>query len=395
MSNLKQDENIENFLSSSKCGIVVNLLTKHKIKLWEAPDFGSDKNLNQLDDLLMKISDESGLMEDELKLILVKLQRHSIQKLEENKNFQRDGTCLFRIKVFGNSDKNKIDKSIQANISMTGNELKQFLIQNFKLDCDHLKLICNGKVIKDEATLSYQEIKNHSTLMALCVYEKAIQNLKEDTREAKMIMDIKEAVNFLTSESLKNGNNFSQKIKLQNQNGFTLKLSENDQSCLTIAMILHEKSKISIKKKDFLKALILLAEAEKEFLNCQDKSLLQNVDNYALLNLDIIWCYLNMESLNDLKNAEERMEICENGLKKCYGSDLGRLMSLKSDMVNKYTPIFVRLNLLKAILKYHRGKKNESREFLDMASREMKKILVDDDKVAHGWLQIKFFFQFF
>ncbi|RNA00253.1 NEDD8 ultimate buster 1-like [Brachionus plicatilis] len=51
-------------------------------------------------------------------------------------------------------------------------------------------------------------------------------------------------------------------------------------------------------------------------------------------------------------------------------------------MVNKYTPIFVRLNLLKAILKYYRGKKNETRQFLDTAMQEMKKILVDDDKVA-------------
>ncbi|RMZ97060.1 NEDD8 ultimate buster 1-like, partial [Brachionus plicatilis] len=90
----------------------------------------------------------------------------------------------------------------------------------------------------------------------------------------------------------------------------------------------------------------------------------------------------NLESLNDLKNAEERLKICEDGLKRCYGSDLSRLMTIKSDMVNKYTPIFVRLNLLKAILKYYRGKKNETRQFLDTAMQEMKKILVDDDKVA-------------
>lgn len=380
----ESEASLEAFLNSPKCMSVINILTMHKIKLWEAPDFVSDQNQDQLNELLMKISDESGLMEEELKNILIQLQRHSVKKFEENKKFQKDGTCVFRVKVVGNLNQNNIDKSIQVNISMTGNELKSFLIQNCQLDCDKLKIICNGKVIKDNFPLFTQEIKNHSTLMVLCVYEKIIQNLKEETRDAKMIMDIKEAVSLLTSESMAQDQQLSKDIKLQNQNGYTLKLSENDQACLTMAMILHEKAKILIKKKKFFKALILLAEADKEFLTCQDKSLLQNVDNYALLNLDIIWCYLNIESLNDLKNAEERVKICEDGLKKCYGADLSRLMTIKSDMVNKYTPIFVRLNLLKAILKYHRGKKNEAREFLDLAMKEMKKIMVDDDKVVQG-----------
>jgi hypothetical protein len=53
----------------------------------------------------MKLSDESGLVEDELKDILIKLQNHSIFKLEENKRFNRDGIAVFKVKIIGNNSK--------------------------------------------------------------------------------------------------------------------------------------------------------------------------------------------------------------------------------------------------------------------------------------------------
>ncbi|CAF0966900.1 unnamed protein product [Brachionus calyciflorus] len=373
---------LEKFLNSDKCLMIVNLLTKLKIKLWELPDLTLPESHTEFDSLLMKLSDESGLIEFELKEILIKLQKHSIKKLEENKKYQKDGSCFFRVKIIGNLNHSLSSQNLETNINQTGLELKKLIMTKYNLNCDSLKLICNGKVIKEDLVLFQQEIKNHSTLMAICVYEKVLKNLAEDTKEAKMISDIKDAVNLLTCEKIKNYENFNRGLKLQNQNGVTLNLSENDERCLTTAMILHEKSKILMKKKNFLKSVILLAEADNEFKGCEDKSLLERVDNYALLNMDIIWCYLNMENLNDLKNAEERLKICEECLKKCYGFDLSRLNSIKSETVNKHTPIFVRLNLLKAILNYHKGKRKECKEFLDMASRDLKKISVDDDKIT-------------
>lgn len=54
-------------------------------------------------------------------------------------------------------------------------------------------------------------------------------------------------------------------FKIKNQNGMTLEISKQDENYLTIAMILHEKGKLLIKSKDYIKALILLAEADNEF----------------------------------------------------------------------------------------------------------------------------------
>lgn len=50
----------------------------------------------------MKISDESGLMECEVKKILVKLQKHSMEKLENNRRYRSEGIANFKLKIIGN-----------------------------------------------------------------------------------------------------------------------------------------------------------------------------------------------------------------------------------------------------------------------------------------------------
>ncbi len=52
----------------------------------------------------MKLSDESGLIESELKDILKRIQAHSIKKLEDNKRFNNEGIAKFKIKVIGNNN---------------------------------------------------------------------------------------------------------------------------------------------------------------------------------------------------------------------------------------------------------------------------------------------------
>ncbi len=109
---VKDDANsIETFLNSVRVISIVNLLTKYKIKLWELDnidDAESDrnnnntKNHNKLDELLMKLSDESGIDEEEVKRILARLQTHSKSKLEDNRRFSASGIAKFKLKIIGN-----------------------------------------------------------------------------------------------------------------------------------------------------------------------------------------------------------------------------------------------------------------------------------------------------
>ena len=52
----------------------------------------------------MKLSDESGLIESEVKEIVIKLQKHSIEKLEANKRYTKEGIAVLSVKIVGNNN---------------------------------------------------------------------------------------------------------------------------------------------------------------------------------------------------------------------------------------------------------------------------------------------------
>lgn len=63
------------------------------------------------------------------------------------------------------------------------------------------------------------------------------------------------------------------------------------------------------------------------------------MDNYALLNLDIVWCYLCLKSVSQVPEAEERLRRCEQNFHKSYGPNLERLMALKGTTGTVYFPV--------------------------------------------------------
>lgn len=61
---------------------------------------------------------------------------------------------------------------------------------------------------------------------------------------------------------------------------------------------------------------------------CTSK-ILNSVDNYALLDLDIAWCYLCLQSFVHLPEAYERLKRCEERFQRSYGPNLERLIAVK------------------------------------------------------------------
>jgi len=148
-------------------------------------------------------------------------------------------------------------------------------------------------------------------------------------------------------------------------------------SALILAMSFHEKGKAAIRRFDYELALVLLIEAMEEYRKCR-LELLKTVDNYALMNLDIAWCYLKLGNMTELPNAASRLSDCESSFVQTYGANLERLNAVKG-RVGEESVLFVRMNLLQAIVQYHSGHIRKAKELFRKVECEIKKLLVPED----------------
>jgi tetratricopeptide (TPR) repeat protein len=160
------------------------------------------------------------------------------------------------------------------------------------------------------------------------------------------------------------------------QSGKSLDLPAAERSALIIAMSLHEKGRAALKRRDYPAALVLLLEADSEFAACSS-DLLRMVDNYAILSLDIAWCYLSLHAVSELPLAEERLRACEEKFKESYGSDMERVAALKGSTGNE-SALLVRLNLLQGIVAFHLGRDREARLLLEKCSVQLQMLAVSE-----------------
>lgn len=87
---------------------------------------------------------------------------------------------------------------------------------------------------------------------------------------------------------------------MEDQAGNAIHLPPAERRSIMFALSLHEKGIAALKKKRYSEALVLFLEADCEYNNC-NSTLLESVDNYGLLNLDIVWCYLCLRVCSKIK----------------------------------------------------------------------------------------------
>lgn len=58
-------------------------------------------------------------------------------------------------------------------------------------------------------------------------------------------------------------------------------------------------------------------------------ALLRSVDNFAVLQLDIVWCYRALKALSCLDDARKRLQSAEDCFLQCYGRQQQRLLMIK------------------------------------------------------------------
>ena len=77
--------------------------------------------------------------------------------------------------------------------------------------------------------------------------------------------------------------------------------------------------------------------------------MLQMVDNFAILSLDIAWCYLACHAVSELPDADIKLQRCEEKFKASYGSNMERVAALKGSQSNELA-LMARLHLLQVCL---------------------------------------------
>ena len=98
----------------------------------------------------------------------------------------------------------------------------------------------------------------------------------------------------------------------------------------------------------------MLLNASDEYSKLGESDILSRADNYALLNLDIAWCYLKLGDLSQLPDAEQRLNECEVKLQRSYGTDMQRVVAIKGS-ADKERALYLRLHLLQGIVTFHQG----------------------------------------
>lgn len=215
-------------------------------------------------------------------------------------------------------------------------------------------------------------MNNNQQLMAVIV-----ENGTDANGECEMYDRVKKAKEDAVMMAKYDNESFMQ---LEDQDGNAIHIPPNERKSLVIALALHKKGRAALDRENYHEALILFLEADQEFTAC-NANLLETVDNYALLNLDIVWCYLCLKSLTQLPDAERRLIICEESFRRTYGDNMDRVRALKGNAANEKA-LMMRLHLLQAVVMFHQNRRSEAKGMFMLAEAELRSLKVDEASVS-------------
>lgn len=341
------------------------------IKLWLPPYFqGTMISDEEMKNLSQDVAKNLNIPIDICQDILKTLQAKALENLQQQNLYQESGLATIKIKILHpSSPKTLIQKELL--LSMITTELKDIIKNELDISSEGLKLISSGRILKDSDSLGSQGVKNGSQILAIILTETSSHFLQTENQ-------IKELESVKTDSKLLALDN--EYMQVEDQFGNPLKIPPDERKALVVAMALHEKGKFALKREDYSRALVFFLEADQEFSQCNSQ-LLKTVDNYALLDLDIAWCYLCLESFVQLPEAEERLKRCEQKFHSTYGPNLERLVAVKGTPGNEEA-LFMRLHLLQAIVYYHQNKRPEALSLLRKAEKELESLKVDEQSLV-------------
>ncbi|KXJ78706.1 hypothetical protein RP20_CCG003797 [Aedes albopictus] len=332
-------------------------LNQQRVKLWELPYYNvttEECSVPEMEKLAMEFHEQLQISVKDCLNAIQKLQQNALENLKSKDEFSKTGVATLKIRTPMQGSANK-HFTAKVKISSKAQELAEIVADHLGAHANRIKLVCAGRVLNPTKTLSEQHVPNGASMMALVMAQSVDAAQKENSlydRVHKIRTD---------AELLINDNDHSDFLSLEDQDGNAIHLPKAEKSSLLMALTLYEKGKVALRKENFEEALLLFLEADNDFRTCNCQ-LLAVVDNYALLNLDIVWCYLCLKNMNQLPDAEQRLLLCEEKFRQS-GSEKALLL---------------RLHLLKAVLFFHQNKREEAKIMFQVVETELQSLTVDD-----------------
>ncbi|XP_067233808.1 NEDD8 ultimate buster 1 [Chanodichthys erythropterus] len=363
---------------------LIALLRQDNIRLWMEP-FTTDSGAadrQKIEELALKYAPVTGFTVEDVMSSLETIRSDTSRKDEGNKQFKETSVATLELHLPKEGEKKKRKVPLKTKLDITTQELKKQISEEFGFK--HFNLILTGKKLALGMKLEEQNVKNNSKIMVLNVSSEEVKNEMREDEEKKRSQDegvqrTQKGFQILSERDGSEDPATTPFLEIADQKGNPLQIPDVERKALILAMGFHEKGRALMKKRDHSVALCHLLLADEQFNKC-NSALLNTVDNYAVLQLDIVWCYQALEQLDCLNDARQRLARAEECFQRCYGEQQSRLRLIKGHTGGEDV-LFLRLYLLQSVLAYHEGNKNQASHKLKEVEHLFGQLYLDPDKI--------------
>jgi len=374
---------------------VVDELREKNLKLWLPPYVHDDEsttrpNHDSIEELAasMVTSSLNDCTKEQVIDALLSWQAHALEKLKEKK---KNSVACLDIKVLGLTGDVPQDTSLTSTESWAERieilpkavklhhlnpkltvrkfleELQVFLkVSSFRLSHKGKPMTPTNGARLAQVLLQENKVPKHGGVKTTILCQVTSQRpppettLQSKSPEQVLIQSIRHAATKLSG---------SANIDIMDQQGRHVPMLASDRHAFLTALGLHSLGRKRMDSGNYESALIFLLQANDEWNNVATEWR-DRVDNYGILQLDIAWTYLKLESSERLEDATRRLQVAETVLCKQVNSNFLTLALAMADMGKQVPPlaaVFCRLFLLQGVAYRYSNNVEKANEKLEWA----------------------------